>query len=97
MSDMSQAHDATLSLRVPADIKKRLERAASRTRRSRAVLTITALEKYLDDIEREEEDKRRQGLAVIASRFRGLGAKLQGKGLSAEEIDARRREQRGDD
>jgi predicted transcriptional regulator len=43
-----QELNATLTLRVPADLRDRLERLAGATDRTRAWLALDALEKYVD-------------------------------------------------
>jgi hypothetical protein len=87
----------TLSLRIPTELKARLERASARARRSRAYLTIAALQKYLDDVERDEVKTATPSKYDIAKRYSGIGAKLLGRGRSAAEIDAMIRDQRGDE
>ena len=89
--------DVTLSLRVPSELKSRLERASVRTHRSRAYLTIAALQKYLDDVEQDEVKSAAPSKYEIAKRYGGVGAKLLGKGRSASEIDAVIRDLRGDE
>ncbi len=44
----------TISLRLPERARERLDRAAAATRRSRSFLMQRALEKHLEEIEREE-------------------------------------------
>ncbi len=94
---MPTPSDVTLSLRVPSELKSRLERASVRTHRSRAYLTIAALQKYLPDVERDEVKTVAPSPYDIAKRYSGVGAKLLGKGRSAAEIDAMIRDQRGDE
>jgi hypothetical protein len=94
---MPAPSDVTLSLRVPSELKSRLERASARTHRSRAYLTIAALQKYLNDVERNEVKAVTPSKYDIAKRYSGVGAKLLGKGRSAAEIDAMIRDQRGDE
>ena len=89
--------DVTLSLRVPSELKSRLERASARTHRSRAYLTIAALQKYLNEVERDEVKSATPSKYDIAKRFSGTGPKLLGKGRSASEIDAMIRDLRGDE
>ena len=93
---MPAPSDVTLSLRIPTELKLRLERASIRTHRSRAYLTIAALQKYLTDVERDEVKTAAPGKYDIAKRYSGVGAKLLGRGRSAAEIDAMIRDQRGD-
>lgn len=78
----------TLSLRVPLHVRQRLELAATRTRRSKAYLTVAALQKYLESIEREEMEEKPKGRADIARAYRGMGKQLLGRSRSAEEINA---------
>jgi hypothetical protein len=94
---MPSSSDATLSLRVPHELKTRLERASVRTHRSRAYLTIAALQKYLSDVEKDEAKTAVPGKFELAQRYSGVGAKLLGKTRSAAEIDAMIRDQRGDE
>jgi hypothetical protein len=94
---MPTPSDVTLSLRIPADLKSRLERASVRTHRSRAYLTIAALQRYLTDVERDEVKTGTPSKYDIAKRYSGVGAKLLGRGRSAAEIDAMIRDQRGDE
>ena len=94
---MPAPSDVTLSLRVPSELKSRLERASVRTHRSRAYLTIAALQKYLDDVERDEVKTATPGKYDIAKRYSGVGEKLLGRGRSAAEIDAMILDQRGDE
>lgn len=95
---MSTSPSVTLSLRVPNEIKARLEKASARTHRSRAYLTIAALKLYLNDVEREEK-KAVEPLSKyeFAKSFAGVGAEILGRAKSAEEIDAMIREHRGDE
>jgi hypothetical protein len=94
---MPAPSDVTLSLRVPSELKTRLERASVRTHRSRAYLTIAALQKYLNDVEQDEAKTATASKYDIAKRYSGVGARLLGRGRSAAEIDAMIRDQRGDD
>jgi predicted DNA-binding protein len=94
---MPHLSDVTLSLRVPSDLKTRLERASLRTHRSRAYLTIAALKKYLKEIEMEEAKTSTPSTYALAERYRGIGAKILGKGRTAAEIDVTIRDMRGDE
>jgi hypothetical protein len=94
---MPTPSDVTLSLRIPTELKSRLERASVRTHRSRAYLTIAALQKYLTDVERDEVKTVTLSKYDIAKRYSGVGANLLGGGRSAAEIDAMIRDQRGDE
>lgn len=94
---MPSSSDATLSLRVPRELKTRLERASVRTHRSRAYLTIAALQKYLSDVEKDDAKTAILGKYEFAQRYSGVGVKLLGKSRSAAEIDAMIRDQRGDE
>jgi hypothetical protein len=89
--------DVSLSLRIPAELKARLERASVRMHRSCASLTIAALQTYLADLERDEVTSASPGKYDIAKRYSGVGARLLGRGSSAAEIDAMIRDQRGDE
>ncbi len=94
---MPTPSNVTLSLRVPDEIKTRLEQASIRTHRSRAYLTIAALKKYLSDVEKEELKTTAPSKYKFAERYRGIGAKMLGRGRSAAEIDALIRDTRGDE
>jgi predicted transcriptional regulator len=97
MHVMPTPPSATLSLRVPNELKNRLERVSARTHRSRAYLTIAALQKYLNEVEKEEVKTAVPSKYGLAKRYSGVGAKMLGKGRSAQEIDAMIRDQRGDE
>jgi predicted transcriptional regulator len=94
---MPVSSSVTLSLRVPNELKIRLEQASVRTHRSRAYLTIAALKKYLNDVEKDELKTTTPSKYELAERYRGIGAKMLGKGRTAIEIDAIIREIRGDE
>ncbi len=94
---MPTAPSVTLSLRVPNELKTRLEKVAARTQRSRAFVTIAALEKHLDEVEKNELKKNAPGVYDLALRYQGIGAEILGRTRSAKEIDALIREMRGDD
>ena len=94
---MPTPSDVTLSLRVPSELKSRLERASVRTHRSRAYLTIAALQKYLDDVEQGEVKSATPSKYDIAKRYSGVGAMLLGWSRSAAEIDAMILDQRDDE
>ncbi len=94
---MATSSSVTLSLRVPSELKTRLERASVRTHRSRAYLTIAALKKYLHEVEKEEAATPTPSKYELAQRYSGVGAKMLGKGRSAAEIDAIIRDARGDE
>jgi predicted DNA-binding protein len=68
---------ATLSLRLPPEIRKRLDHATEMTRRSRSQIVQIALERHLDDIAADAP------VARTASR----GARS-GQRRTTEEIDA---------
>ena len=94
---MPTAPSVTLSLRVPNELKTRLEKVAARTQRSRAFVTIAALEKHLDDFEKNEVISPTPGVYDLALRYREAATKIIGKRRSAAEIDAMIREMRDDD
>jgi RHH-type rel operon transcriptional repressor/antitoxin RelB len=90
------ALSSTLSLRLTKEARERLDKAAVRSRRSRAYIVQEALDRHLDEIERE------QTLAPKNSRFAtilslaGAGAALNGS-RSKEDIDQDIRWLRSDD
>jgi hypothetical protein len=94
---MAASQSVTLSLRVPNELKTRLEKVAARTQRSRAYLTIAALEKHLDEVEKDELQTSSPGVYDIAMRYRSVGVEIVGRARSAAEIDAFIRETRGDE
>lgn len=49
--NLARSQTATLTVRVPADLKKRLEDLARITARNRSRLALEALESYVDDRE----------------------------------------------
>jgi predicted DNA-binding protein len=76
----------TISLRLPRESRERLDRATAKTRRSRSFLMQRALERHLDEIEREETPApvRRRQSTVLA--LAGAGVPQSGP-RSPEEID----------
>jgi predicted DNA-binding protein len=90
------ATSPTISLRLPAETKDRLERAASLTRRSRSFLVKEALDKHLDAILNEHGARRRTDRLARLLAFKGAGAGV-GGGRTAEDIDAQVRAFRGDE
>lgn len=90
------ASDATLSLRIPQHVRDRLERAAQRTQRPLSYLTQRALERHLDEIEREEETSPTVGRYARLRRYAGAVAKINGP-RSKKEIDDYIDWLRGDD
>jgi len=89
--------DATISMRVPSEVKERLEKAALRTHRSRSYITIAALKKYLPEIEQEELQSVPKSKLEIALSFKGAGQRAGSNPKTVEEIDASVREFRGDE
>ena len=86
---------STLSLRLPADTRERLDRVAAKSRRSRSYIIQRALELHLDEVAKREAPEP-SGLYESLMKFAGAGANLHG-GRSKEEIDADIRWSRGDD
>jgi predicted DNA-binding protein len=80
------AASPTISLRLPQEARDRLDRATIKTRRSRSFLMQRALEKHLDDIEREETAAPMKRLSVVLG-LAGAGASPSAQ-RSTEEIDA---------
>ena len=77
---------STISIRLPPEARARLDRAKIKTRRSRSFLMQTALERHLDEIEREEaREAPRRRLTTLLS-LAGAGADDKTP-RSAEEID----------
>jgi predicted DNA-binding protein len=85
----------TLSLRIPVEMRERLDRATLTTRRSRNQIVRMALEHHLDRIAGESRPSSAEVVRRIRA-FAGAGAPASG-GRSAEEIDAHIRWLRGDD
>lgn len=86
----------TLSLRVSATMKERLDRMAKKMRRSRSSLMVEALERHLDEIQQEQAISGIKGRFADILTFKGAGAKV-ANSRSAEDIDASIREFRGDE
>ena len=81
------AHSPIVSLRLPAAARERLDRAAAKTRRSRSYIMQRALEKHLEEIEREDAPTPvKRPLATVLS-LGGAGVPTAGP-RSASEIDA---------
>ncbi len=81
------APSPTISLRLPQEARARLDRATVKTRRSRSFLMQRALEKHLDEIEREEtQGASRRSLATTLT-LGGAGIPVNGP-RSADEINA---------
>ena len=76
-----------LSVRLPDDIRSRLDQAAKATRRSRGSIVKDALSRHLDAMSKEDREAERQRVIEKIMSFRGAGVRLYG-GRSAEEIDA---------
>lgn len=87
---------ATISLRLSAETKERLARAATLTRRSRSFLVKEALDKYLDAILSEDQAAGRAGRLARLLAFKGAGARIAG-GRTTADIDAQVRAFRGDE
>jgi predicted DNA-binding protein len=89
------AADSTISLRLPAKMRRALDDAAKRTRRSRAFIVKEALDRYLNTVLKAQSasERRRKFDKLLA--MQGAGTKSGYR--SAEEIHAMIREIRGDD
>jgi predicted DNA-binding protein len=89
-------HTPTLSVRLPGEVRERLEQAARHTNRSRSFLVQEALTRHLDDIMREQKaDETKSRLEKLCT-LKGAGARLYGP-RSEEDITAQIREFRGDE
>jgi hypothetical protein len=55
------ASSATISLRLPQEVRERIDRAAAKSRRSRSYIMQRALELHLDALERGGDLPERQG------------------------------------
>lgn len=86
----------SLSVRLSPEVRERLERAASRMKRSRSFLVQEALMRHLDDVETVEKVAVRSSRLEKLRSLKGAGALIYGP-LSAEQIDADIREFRGDE
>jgi predicted DNA-binding protein len=82
----------TISLRLPQEARARLDRATLKTRRSRSFLMQRALERHLDEIEREEAQEPVRRLSVTLA----LGGAAANNERTKSEIDAHIRWLRGD-
>ena len=85
----------TLSVRIPDDIRNRLDRATTITHQSRSFIVKKALDRYLDEVVQEQKGKGQTRLEKLRA-LKGAGARLYGS-LSAEEIDGDIHEFRGDE
>lgn len=81
----------TISLRLPDEVRERLDRLASERKRSRSFLIVEAIERHLAEQERHA-DNDGERFAVTRSLLRRTRI-----GLDAETIDARIRMARDDD
>lgn len=86
----------TLSVRLPEKTRERLDQAATSTRRSRSFLIQEALERHLNEIVTEQGGDARKSRLERLLALAGVGERLAGP-QTAEEIDARIREFRGDE
>jgi RHH-type transcriptional regulator, rel operon repressor / antitoxin RelB len=86
----------TISLRLPKDARERLDKVAAKSRRSRSFIIQEALERHLDEIEREQLREPQKGRLSTILGLAGAGTALNGP-RSKEEIDAHIRWLRGDD
>lgn len=86
----------SLSIRLPPELRDRLEQAAARMKQSRSVLIQAALTKHLDEVEAIAAPgvQSRQMRALLV--LKGAGARLYGP-RSEEDIQAQIREFRGDE
>jgi RHH-type rel operon transcriptional repressor/antitoxin RelB len=90
------ASTSTLSLRLTKEARERLDKAAARSRRSRAYIVQEALERHLDEIEREETPAPKKSRFAAILSLAGAGAALNGP-RTKEDIDNDIRWLRGDD
>lgn len=86
----------TVSIRLTLKAKERLDKATARTRRSRSFLMAEALERHLDEIEREEAQAAPKRRLETLRSLAGAGRPANGP-RSAEDIDAHIRWLRGDE
>ena len=83
--------NATLSLRIPEDIKVGLEQIAQKTERSRNYHSIVALRQYLKEFEQTP-----RSVAEVALSYSGAGLKSGAQSKSIAEIDHLIRDLRND-
>lgn len=87
----------SLSIRLPGDVRERLEQAVQHTNRSRSFLVQEALTRHLNDIVADQGGAAgTKGRMEKLRAMKGVGARLYGP-RSVEEIDAQVREFRGGD
>lgn len=86
----------SLSVRLPGEVRERLDRAAQRTNRSRSFLVQEALTRHLDDIMRERGGGETQSRLERLRAMKGAGALLYGP-RSEEDIAGQLHEFRGDE
>lgn len=87
---------STLSLRLPAETRERLDRAAKKSRRSRSYLIQRALELHLDEVAKEEAVPAQSGRYARLLSMQGAGIGPDG-GRTKQEIDDYIRWLRDDD
>lgn len=77
----------TLSLRIPQDMRERLDQATRKTRRSRSQIVQMALERHLDQVAAAEKIVASDSPTALIRSLAGAGASTS-TFRSAEEIDA---------
>ncbi len=87
---------APTSVRLSKETKKLLNEAARKTRRSRSYLIEETLKRHLPSLVRSGERPTKDERIRRLKELQGIGVRLAG-GRTAEEIDARVREFRGDE
>lgn len=85
-----------LSVRIPDELRAKLDEAARRMRRSRGHIVKEALEQHLGSGNGGETSEERAVRVARFLAFAGAGAKLHG-GRTAREIDEAIRQFRGDE
>ena len=90
------ANSASISLRLSATARERLDKAAVKTRRSRSYLIQAALERHLDEIVTEEQVQAPKARFSTLLSLAGAAAARNGP-RSREDIDRDIRWLRGDD
>ncbi|MEQ1931226.1 MAG: ribbon-helix-helix domain-containing protein [Parvularculaceae bacterium] len=90
------ANDAPISVRLPEETRNALDKAATKTQRSRAFIIKEALDRHLISILEEETVNAPRRSYERLRALRGVGVGSEG-GRTAAEIAATIREIRGED
>lgn len=88
--------DTRLALRLPSQLKNRLEQIAQTDDRSSSYVAMAAITQYVEQRETIQQEAPQTDLYEIISKYRGLGVLATGEERTVEEIDASIRDSRDD-